>query len=428
MPDGNWMEVDELKKHSLMAAHGTIVDAATQAAVGGRDLALGDVSQVAFGPHLYLCLEQGIKWLVRQETGQKHPDEKSHGIGPVYDALSDEHKCRLGMAFDDAMRFYGYAYLDYDGLGEYLQKHGSQSNFNQMRYFLLPGESDDLLRGIVFGIHIRLIEEVHSLFLGGDFRTLEATIGWNIEAAVPVTWSWSSKDVERKGAVQRAITLLQVGAKPVAPVLRDVVQQGLGDPSVKSLLGQLVRKLKEGQAEHPTYAMHHYLCTLEYRLPGSESAVDVQAAVEWPRKGSAIVRTPSGEWLGIIERRHDGTWLATAFRSSGIFVIFDDAVRYLVNKRTVVLLINGQAKRVMAFDSDAQFQVLEGNGREDSTIELAFWDESHGIRAGGNLNIVQEGSIMVRTVEGKVEHVDGRKVSLSVKNNYFRVPSTRQNA
>ena len=422
------MEVDELKKHSLMATHGTIVDAATQAAVGGRDLALGDVSQVAFGPHLHLCLEQGIKWLVRQETGQKHPDEKSHGIGPVYHALSDEHKCRLGMAFDDAMRFYGYEYLDYDGLGEYLQKHGSQSNFNQMRYFLLPGESDDLLRGIVFGIHIRLIEEVHSLFLGGDFRTLEATIGWNIEAAVPVTWSWSSKDVERKGAVQRAITLLQVGAKPVAPVLRDVVQQGLGDPSVKSLLGQLVRKLKEGQAEHPTYAMHHYLCTLEYRLPGSESAVDVQAAVEWPRKGSAIVRTPSGEWLGIIERRHDGTWLATAFRSSGIFVIFDDAVRYLVNKRTVVLLINGQAKRVMAFDSDAQFQVLEGNGREDSTIELAFWDESHGIRAGGNQNIVQEGSIMVRTVEGKVEHVDGRKVSVSVKNNYFRVPSTRQNA
>ena len=74
-----------------------------------------------------------MKWLVRQETSQKHPDEKSHDIRPVHNALSYEHKCRLDMAFDDAMRFYGYAYLEYDGLGEYLQEHGSVSNFNQMR-------------------------------------------------------------------------------------------------------------------------------------------------------------------------------------------------------------------------------------------------------------------------------------------------------
>ena len=420
------MNVDELKKHSLVAAHGTIVDAATQAAVRGRDLALGDVSQVAFGPHLHLCLEQGMKWLARQETGRKHPGEESHGIRPLYDALSDEHKYRLKKAFDDAMRFYGYAHLEHDVLREYLQEHGSVSNFNQMRYSLLPDESDDRLKGIVFGIHIRLIEEVHGLLLDWDYRSLDTTIGWTIEAAVPVTWSWSSRDVEREGAVHRAFTLLQVGAKPVAPVLRDVVQQGLGDPRVKSLVRELVKKLKEGQTERPTYAMHHYLCTLEYRLPGSESAVDVQAAVEWARKGSALARTPSGEWLGIIERRHDGTWLATPLRGSGTFVMFDDAVRYLVNKRTVVLLINGQARRVMTFDSDAQFQVLEGTGQEDSTIELAFWDESHGLSAGDNLSIVREGSRMVRRVDGKVEHVDGRKVSVSVKSNYFSAPPTRQ--
>ena len=371
-----------------------------------------------------------MKWLARQETGRKHPGEESHGIRPLYDALSDEHKDRLKKAFDDAMQFYGYAHLEHDVLGEYLQKHGSQSNFNQMRYSLLPGESDDRLKGIVFGIHIRLIEEVHGLLLDWDYRSLDTTVGWTIEAAVPVTWSWSSKDVGRESAVHRAFTLLRVGAKPVAHLLRDVVQQGLGDLDlrVQSLIRELVKKLKEGQAERPTYAMHHYLCTLEYRLPGSESAVDVQAAVEWPREGSALARTPSGEWLGIIERRHDGTWLASPFRGSDTFVMFDDAVRYLVNKRTVVLFINGQAKRVMTFDSDAHFQVLEGTGQEDSTIELAFWDESHGLRAGDNLKIVREGSVMVRRVEGKVEHVDGRKASVSVASNYFSVPSPRQTA
>ena len=414
-----------------MWAHRKIVDAATQAAVGGRDL-MGDISQIAFGPHLHLCLEQGMKWLARQETGQKHPNEQSHNIKPVYDALSDEHKNRLKTAFDDAMQFYGYAYLEYDGLGEYLQKHGAQSNFNQMQYFLLPGESGEMLNGIVFGIHIRLIEEIHRLLIGANFRSLDSTIGWAIEAAKSATWWWSSSDAERESAVRRARVLLQEGAKPVAPVLRDAVQQGLGDPNVKSLLYELVKKLKEGQAEHPTYAMMHYLCTLEYRLPGLEPSIDVRPSVEWPKEGVASVHTPAGEWLGFIERRHDGTWLADAVGGSSIYVNFDDAVRYLVNKRTIVLLIDGQEKRVMAFNSDAEFQLLGGiwrddMGREDSTIELRFWDESHGLRAGGNLNIVQEGSKMMRRVDGKVEHVDGRKVSVSLQNDYFGIPSSRQN-
>ena len=419
------MNDDILKKGNLMWAHRKIVDAATQAA-GGRDL-MGDISQIAFGPHLHLCLEQGMKWLARQETGLKHPNEQSHNIKPVYDALSDEHKCRLEMAFDDAMRFYGYAYLKYDGLGEYLQKHGSTSNFNQMRYFLLPGESADELNGIVFGIHIWLIEEIHRLLIGADYKSLDAMIGWAIDRAIRDTGSRPS-DIERRSTVSRALALLQEGEKPLALVLRDVVQQGLGDPDVKSLLGELVQKLRERQAGQPTYAMHHYLCTLKYRLPGLEPSIDVRPSVERPREGVASVHTPASEWLGVIERRHDGTWLADAVAGSGIYVHFDDAVRFLVNKRTVVLSINGQAKRVLAIDSDAEFQLFEGIGREGSTIELAFWDESHGLRAGDNLNIVQEGSKMVRTVEGKVEHVDGRKVSVSVKNNYFRVPSTRQNA
>ena len=313
-----------------------------------------------------------MKWLVRQEAGRKHPGEESHNIKPVYDVLSAEHKNRLQMAFDDAMQFYGYAYLKYAGLGEYLEKHGSQTNYNQMRFFLLPGESDDKLKGIVFGIHMRLIEEVHSLLRDQNYRSLDTKTGWAIESTIPRTWSWSSKDVERKGAVRRARVLLQGGAKPVALVLRDAVQQGLGDASVESLLFELVKKLQERQAEHPTYAMMHYLCTLQYRLPGREPAIDVQPSVEWPREGVASVNAPSGEWLGVIERRHDGTWLADAVRGSSIHVNFDDAVRFLVNKRTVVLLIDGQEKRVVAFNSDAEFHLLEGTWREDRTIELAF--------------------------------------------------------
>ena len=46
-----------------------------------------------------------MKWLARQEIQRKHPGEKSHNIRPVYDVLSDKHKNRLQMAFDDAMRF-----------------------------------------------------------------------------------------------------------------------------------------------------------------------------------------------------------------------------------------------------------------------------------------------------------------------------------
>lgn len=421
------MKDDRLKKHSLMSAHTEIVDAATQAALAGPDLAMGDVSQIAFGPHLHLCLEQGMKWLARQETGRKHPNEESHNIKPVYDALSDEHKNRLNAAFDDAMRFYGYAYLEYDGVGEYLDKHGSQTNYNQMRFSLLPGESDDKLNGIVFGIQMRLIEEVHRLLIGADFKSLDTTIGQAIVAAISTAWWWSSSDAERESAVRRARILLQEGVKPVAPALRDVVQQALGDPSVKSLLGELVKKLQERQAEHPTYAMMHYLCTLQYRLPGLEPAVDVQPSVERPRDGFASVNAPSGEWLGFIERRHDGTWLADPVGSASIHVNFDDAVNYVVNKRTVVLLINGQEKRAMAFDSGAEFQVLGGTWQEDSTLELVFWDDSHGIHEGGSLSIVQEGSKIVRTIDGKVQHVDGRKVSVLVQGDYYGVPSSKQN-
>ena len=371
---------------------------------------------------------RGVKWLVRQETGRRHPGEESHNIRSVYDVLSDEHRNRLEMAFDDAMGFYGFAYLKYDGLGEYLQKHGSQSNFNQMRYFLLPGESDDGLNGIVFGIHIRLIEEIHRLLIGANFQPLDSTIGWAIGAAIPSTWWSYSSDSERAGAVKRARFLLQGGVKPVALVFRDAVQQGIEDASVESLLIELVKELQERQAKHPTYAMMHYLCTLQYRLPGLEPAIDVQPSVKCPGEGLAHVHALSGEWLGFIERRHDGTWLANAVSSASIYVSFDDAVRYLVNKRTRVLLINGQEKRVIALDSDTEFQLLGGTWWEGSTIELAFWDEPHGLRAGDNLNIVQEGSAMVRTVDGKVEQVDGRQVSVIVQNDHWRVPSPRQNA
>ena len=298
-----------------------------------------------------------------------------------------------------------------------------------MRYLLLPGESDDKLKGIVFGIHIRLIEEIHHLLLGASYQPLDTVIGWAIRVAILDTGSGPSS-VQRRSTVSRALALLREGEKPLALVLRDVVQQGLGDPDVKSLLGESVQKLRETQAERPTLPMHHYLCTLEYRLPGLEPATDVQPFIKWSREeGLAHVHNPSGEKLGFIERRYDGTWLAvTVGGHRRMYVRFDDAVGYVVNKRTVMLLINGQAKRVMAFDSDAEIQLLGGIWREDATIELRFWDESHGLRAGDNVNIVQEGSKMVRTVDGKVTRVDGRKVSVLVQNDYWGVPSSQQNA
>ena len=382
-----------------------------------------------------------MKWLAREGTGQRHPGEESHNIKPVYDVLSDEHKNRLEMAFDDAMRFYGYAYLKYDGLGDYLQKHGAQDNFNQMRYFLLPGESDDKMKGIVFGVHMRLIEEVHRLLIGADYQPLDSTIGWTIEAAIPITWSWSSEDVERESAVSCAIALLQKEANPVASALRDVVQQGLGNAKVKSLLGELLEKIKEMQSEHPTYVMMHYLCTLEYRLPGLEPSINVQPSVEWVSKSIAKVHTPSGEWLGFIERRHDATWVADSFGSSGIYMETDDAIRCVVNNSTTVVRIDGREKRLVVSKAAGSDGLLSagvmvwvgdndwGETEHDSPkLELVFWDESHGLSPGKKFNAVQETGEVCCVVDGIVEQVDGHRVSILTENAYWDLSSLQQDA
>ena len=385
----------------------------------------------------HLSIERALKFLITQAGG---PLTEEHHLGGRLRELT-RHEPKSAEFLDNAFRIAVQHYrlnpnVNNSGhlksLESYLDIAGSNRAFQDLRYWELHQSPDEmLLRRIYLVLHMEILRAVCELLRGG---TPTATVSTRVERAVKRAMRPNAELAYSPGTPQEASVRSYLewsqGHASWCDALADAVRSKFinGDDFANGLVVKAYRELLDSSDP----AVSYFAGTLDV-LP--KQPRDVVTEVEWidsPPQQRGFVNSPSGVTLGEIERRWDGLWNITSFRSGTGGVIAKaasqtDAQCFLAGlfSRVARIALNGEERslRIVADEetllewAQAQFGYADDppTREEKQSRDVVFWEAGHGLKTDDRVRIrVRSGSErrLVYVLEGVVTRVEGHVVHL----------------
>ena len=388
-------------------------------------------------PIAHLAIERGLKVLIAR-SGRSY--KKEHSLNKLYGVLREcdnESADFLGLAFEDAVRFFNYdrnakGFGHFRSLDTYLSEVGTERAFQALRYWVIGEASnrENPIPPISTSIHRELLCALSCLFLHNSRETVSARVESEVARKLTETREFSDiQDEEsRRDSVTRYGNWLNRNHGAFCSALEKAVRQDFvieyDDKFVSLNLRCAYNELK--QSRDP--AVRYYISTCSYLPKGSQRRnTNPSPKVEWLDKvrHRGFVNTPVGTELGFIERYADGSWGITP-SEAGLVPVTDtaetleDAKHYLVNRLTsqVTVTVGGNAKKLRIvrepnLPADAEW-TSDARLQEKTTIELDLWDSEHGLlpRDEVSFEFQLRRSGIRRLYEGSVTAVEDQMVTI----------------
>ena len=388
-------------------------------------------------PIAHINIEKGIKALIAKAGGQPS-DKNTHELGSLYDDLKNYNKGSadfLSTAFDDAVdcfdintKFRQFNHLT--SIDSYFSLAETEHVFQELRYWSL-GESDktDLFKFVVLPIHREILYALWCFIV--DDSPIPETVSKRIEREVHrAMWgdmSWSSTETEKEKSLNWYIDWLNNHKSSRAALMEAVEAKFVIKPGD----GFIVQKLRDALdrlQKSEDAAVCHFAHTLSYLPKGSPKRnQDAIPEVDWWNKhrSRGEVKTAGGTHLGFIEQYADKSWGIDIGAMIGpISKTLEDAKHYLVNYFTerIEFEINGKTRELRIIKKEL-YEKDSGTISDTAEIspleqihDLELWDSRHGINPGDKIIVplpfMNEDSGVVYKLEGKVEKVEGPKISI----------------
>ena len=381
---------------------------------------------------LHSSLEKGMKWMcvdgeLTDCLHRKFRYEWRHDLPKIYRGLSKSNsKLRelLDGAFTDAVSFYQIDRKEWTYLCDlkiYLKKTGTEEMYQKFRYWHSDRESDlfdgrplpDLLinREMVRFIYDVLdgYDNRYDDHDGGPFfvsqlveREIRNSLYQESYGDNRILWQW----VARHDSLLLAIKDAYEHDFDVLNEWSNTVLKGVYD------------SLKETDDYKIKPALDYAFSTFGAKTSNCDREVISSAQVQIHQDGRrGTVRTPSGQILGNITKRHDGLWRAdniTARRRERwreLAVSRNDAIGLVIENETetVSVALNDEPLR----ETRARFsKPYPYFGAE---VSCEFWDSDHGIAVGDKIivTVTKQGKRPQRII-GNVKSVNNHDVVIAI--------------
>ena len=227
----------------------------------------------------------------------------------------------LAIAFEDAMKFYGYkvnvkGLRHFRSLDNYLSKVGTDKAFEELRYWAI-GESSKDETGLPYispPIHRELLCALMWALQGNSRETVSDRVDSEVASAMFSRRhiSYGTDDTCKEQSVLLYISWLK-SHPTYRSALEEAVLRNLGVLDNAFVL-QTLRDAYEDLRQSEDPAVRHYIGTLSYLPKGSQQRnADAIPDVKWYGQNqiSGGVETPSGTPLGHIQKCADGSWAIT---------------------------------------------------------------------------------------------------------------------
>ena len=315
-------------------------------------------------PIAHLAIERGLKSLIRE--GGRSIDH-THKLHKLYRTLSDCDKVSadfLGMAFDDAVEFFGYkvnakGFGHFRSLDSYLSSVGSESVFKTLRYWAI-GEIPQREQPIPFiplSMHREILCALRCLFLPNYRDTVSARVERKVTSKLMENREFSDTQDEklRNEAIARYRNWLARNHGTFRNALKKAFRNNLVTESEDKFWSMNLRGACDELQRSKDPAVKYFVNTLSYLPKGSQSRIPgATPRVDWnTTMNKGIVLTPAGKDLGFIMQYADGAWgiipsEAGQVQEADIAECLADAKHYLVNRLTskVTVTVNGIAREL----------------------------------------------------------------------------------
>ena len=383
----------------------------------------------------HLSIERAMKFLVQKAGG---PLVQNHHLGKRLRELT-EHRPEsaefLRRAFVEAVKHYRYSPKSprmghLGSLDSYFTLVGSDKAFNDLRYWELNQSMNDVaLPQIQLSLHLEILHAIDELLL---VRGRMDTVVDRVERAVHKTM-WSGGDLTygpgtpKESSVRAYIGWLS-GFSSCSEALAAAVEDNfqIGDHFMVGVANGAYRTLLSDKDP----AVSYFASSLDV-LPTQPR--DAIPCVKWlgPEKHQrGTVSTPSGVYLGIIERGLDGIWYITPSRSGPVVVAAKartqtDARCYLAEVLTqeAEVQVGGELRSLRLVGSD--HRPIESNpdrsdtGDTDNDIwthKITLWDGLHGINISERVRIKvppRAAGGLVHMLQGMILEIAGPEVYVS---------------
>ena len=387
-------------------------------------------------PIAHLAIERGLKSLIRE--GGRSIDH-THKLHKLYRILSDCDKVSadfLGMAFDDAVEFFGYkvnakGFGHFRSLDSYLSSVGSESVFKTLRYWAI-GEIPQREQPIPFiplSMHREILCALSCLFLRNSRQTVSA----RVESAVAskVTEIREFSDIQNVSlwneSVARYGDWLTRNHGAFRNALKKAYRNDFVSESEDKFWSMNLRGACDELQRSKDPAVKYYVNTLSHLPKGSQTRIPgVTPRVDWnDTMTKGTVMTPAGKDLGFIEQYADGAWgiipsEAGLVQVAHIAEALSDAKLYLVNRLTsnVKVTVNGMSNQVRIVEephlpADSEWTSVVRLS-DETTIKLELWDSRHGLQSGDEVSFEfqPKRSGLMRLYRGSVTQVEDQMVTL----------------
>ena len=394
------------------------------------------VSQVMNrAPVAHLSVERALKFLIQKRGREFKVDHNLHTHFKALRHCDPDVAEYLDEAFHAATQFYGLnknvAELKHlESLDAYLSMVGTSEAFQKMRYWeldLKPHKKPHQLIGQVWlPIHLEILHamlEVYRSRKGRPRRTVEDRVEWAVRKAL-----WPSAHLGYSPGSDREDMVIAYGKwiKSHAS-FRDALAEAIrsrfyiGNQLMNQVVAQGYESLR--QSQDPAVL---YLTTRLDVLPRQPR--DVIPPVEWicaKTERSGTVSTPSGHYLGFIERGFDGLWHITPM-SNGLggaarAKTQTDARCYLAQllTGTATLIIDGIQRTVRLIGE--KYERIQSNYEREQPAQdadaqtspwshkLACWDRDNTIRVGQEIRV----EVKYDDVGNEVDVLEGHVVEVN---------------
>ena len=384
-------------------------------------------------PMAHLSIERALKFLIRRLGLDFKEDHNLHAHLATLRGSDPNTAEYLELAFDAAVQFYNlntnHRQLKHlRSLHTYLSVTGTAAEFEKMRYWELDQLPDPLIGRIWLSIHLEILRALREVYVH-PVEQRRNTVVDRVEREVYKAMR-SAADLARTASGDKESEFKDYiawvkGHESFTDALGDAIRSGfsIGNPLMNRTAAQAYEALC--RSKDPAVL---YLTTSLDVLPPQPR--DFIPRVEWSgaeKERTGIVKTPSGHWLGCIDRSADGLWHITPSRNGPVSVAAraksqTDARCYLAQLLTgpATLIMDGIQKPVRLIGE--KYDHIQLNYERDRaadvgvpswTHKLEFWDTHHAIQVGQAIKVEAKDDYrdnVVNVLEGDVMDVEGHVV------------------
>ena len=266
----------------------------------------------------HLAIEKGLKALIRDVGGTP---ECIHDLNILYRDLRDcdaSSADYFATAFKDAVTFFGYntevgEFGHFSSLGDYLSKAGTESAFQELRYWAIEGtrKRQSAIPYISPPIHRELLRALWCLFLPGVRETVSQRVEREVTEAMFSRrhLSYGSDDEDKEHSVRQYKNWLFEEHSTCRSALKEAVRLNFSIDNQDEFASRTQREAFNDLRQSKDPAVQDFLRRLTYLPKESQwPSPGAKPRMKWSNKAktAGLVETPAGTCLGFIEKYADG--------------------------------------------------------------------------------------------------------------------------